>query len=51
MVVLTFLAARALTLDPWTPVVAAAVVAFWPRLVFSSAFVNNDNLAPSSERG
>jgi 4-amino-4-deoxy-L-arabinose transferase-like glycosyltransferase len=43
-VLLTFLAARLLSSDPWTPVVAAALVGFWPHLVFSFAFVNNDNL-------
>jgi 4-amino-4-deoxy-L-arabinose transferase-like glycosyltransferase len=43
-VLLTFLAARDITEDPWTPVVAASVVAFMPRFVFLSAFVTNDNL-------
>ena len=40
----TFLAIRTLTSDPWTPVVGAAIVAYWPRFVFLSAFVTNDNL-------
>lgn len=40
----TFLATRLMTTDPWTPVVAAAIVAFVPRFVFLSAFVTNDNL-------
>lgn len=44
-VLLTALAARRITADPWTPVVAAATVAFVPRFVFLSGVVNNDNLA------
>ncbi len=40
----TFLAARLITSDPWTPVVAASIVAFLPKFVFLSAFVTNDNL-------
>jgi hypothetical protein len=40
----TFLAARIITSDPWTPLVAAAFVGFLPRFVFLSAFVTNDNL-------
>lgn len=40
----TFLAARIITKDPWTPVVAASIIGFLPRFVFSSAFVTNDNL-------
>jgi Dolichyl-phosphate-mannose-protein mannosyltransferase len=43
-VLLTFLTARLVSTDPWTPVVAAAFVAFLPRFVFLSAFVTNDNL-------
>jgi Dolichyl-phosphate-mannose-protein mannosyltransferase len=43
-VLLTFLTARLVSTDPWTPVVAAAFVAFLPRFVFVSAFVTNDNL-------
>lgn len=31
--------------DPWTPVVAAAMVASVPKFVFLSGVVNNDNLA------
>jgi 4-amino-4-deoxy-L-arabinose transferase-like glycosyltransferase len=33
------------TLDRWTPVVAAATCAFVPKFVFVSGVVNNDNLA------
>lgn len=44
-ILLTYAAARLLTGDVWTPVVAAAVVAATPVFVFKSAFVNNDNLA------
>jgi Dolichyl-phosphate-mannose-protein mannosyltransferase len=40
----TFLAARILAKNPWTPVVAAAIIGFLPRFVFLSAFVTNDNL-------
>ena len=40
----TYLAARIVTDDPWTPVVAASIVAFVPRFVFLSAFLTNDNL-------
>jgi hypothetical protein len=40
----TFLAARIITKDPWTPVVAASIIGFLPRFVFLSAFVTNDNL-------
>jgi 4-amino-4-deoxy-L-arabinose transferase-like glycosyltransferase len=43
-VVMTFLAARLVARDQWTPVIAAAFVAFIPRFVFLSAFVTNDNL-------
>jgi len=43
-ILLTALAVRRLTSDPWTPVVAASIVAFTPRFVFLSAFVTNDNL-------
>jgi len=38
------LAARIIAKDPWTPVVAAAIIGFLPRFVFLSAFVTNDNL-------
>jgi hypothetical protein len=44
-VVLTAVAARRVSRDPWTPVVAAATVAFVPRFVFLCGVVNNDNLA------
>jgi hypothetical protein len=40
----TFLAARIVTKDPWSPVVAASIIGFIPRFVFLSAFVTNDNL-------
>jgi hypothetical protein len=43
-VFVVFLAIRRVSRDPWTPVVAAAVLAFLPRFVFLSAFVSNDNL-------
>ena len=43
-VLFTFLAVCTLTSDPWTSVVGAAIVAYWPRFVFLSAFVTNDNL-------
>jgi hypothetical protein len=42
---LTYLATRRLTRDPWTPVVAVALVACVPRFTFLSGVVNNDNLA------
>jgi hypothetical protein len=42
--VLTFFAVRLITSDPWTPVVAMAILASIPRFVFLSAFVTNDNL-------
>lgn len=44
VVLFTWAAARRLSTDPWTPVVAAAIVASIPKLVFVSAVVNNDNL-------
>ena len=40
----TYLAARIISKDPWTPVVAASIIGFLPRFVFLSAFVTNDNL-------
>ncbi len=43
-VLTVFLAIRRVSRDPWTPVVAAAMIAFLPRFVFLSAFVTNDNL-------
>jgi hypothetical protein len=39
-----YFAARLVTQDRWTPVVSAAIVAFFPRFMFMSAFVTNDNL-------
>jgi hypothetical protein len=42
---LTAATARLVSRDPWTPVVAAAVVAGVPKFVFLSGVVNNDNLA------
>ncbi len=39
-----FAAIRRASNDPWTPVVAAAMIAALPRFVFLSAFVTNDNL-------
>ena len=44
-IALTWLAVRCLSKDPWTPVIAAAIVAFVPRFVFLSGVINNDNLA------
>jgi 4-amino-4-deoxy-L-arabinose transferase-like glycosyltransferase len=44
LLVLTAAIARRISTDPWTPVVAAALVASVPRFVFTSAAVNNDNL-------
>jgi hypothetical protein len=44
VVLFTWAAARRLTTDPWTPVVAAAIVAGIPKFVFVSGVVNNDNL-------
>jgi 4-amino-4-deoxy-L-arabinose transferase-like glycosyltransferase len=43
-VIMSFLAARLMARDVWTPVIAAGLIAFLPRLVFLSAFVSNDNL-------
>jgi 4-amino-4-deoxy-L-arabinose transferase-like glycosyltransferase len=43
-VLVVFLAIRRVSRDPWTPLVAAAIIAFLPRFVFLSAFVTNDNL-------
>lgn len=42
---LTARAARAVSEDPWTPVVAAGLVAGVPKFGFLSAVVNNDNLS------
>jgi hypothetical protein len=47
----TAAAARQLSRNPWTPVVAAAVVAFTPRLIFLSGVVTNDNLANALAAG
>lgn len=44
-ILVTFAAVRLLTPDPWTPVVAASLVAFLPHFAFLSSFVTNDNLA------
>jgi hypothetical protein len=43
-ILLTFACARRLSKDPWTPVLAATIVAGVPRFVFLSAVINNDNL-------
>lgn len=41
----TYVAARRLSSHPWTPVVAAAIVAGVPKFVFVSGVVNNDDLS------
>jgi len=43
-VVVSYLAARLATRDRWTPVIAAAVVAFLPQFLIHAAYVTNDNL-------
>jgi hypothetical protein len=43
-VLFVYFSLRLVTRDRWTPVVAAAMVAFLPRFVFLSSFVTNDNL-------
>jgi 4-amino-4-deoxy-L-arabinose transferase-like glycosyltransferase len=43
-VLTAFLAARVVARDRWTPLIAAALVAFFPGFLFLSAFVTNDNL-------
>ena len=43
-VLFAYFSVRLITTDPWTPVVAASLVAFLPRFVFLSSFVTNDNL-------
>ena len=43
-IAMTFLAARLVSRDNWTPVIAAALVAFLPGFLFHSAFVTNDSL-------
>ena len=40
-----FAFARLMTDDPWTPILAALVVAVLPKFVFLSGVINNDNLA------
>lgn len=42
---LTYVAAKRISRDPWTPAVSAALIAGVPRFVFLSAVVNNDNLS------
>ena len=44
-ILLTAAAASRVSAHPWTPVVAAALVAGTPRFTFVSGVVNNDNLA------
>ena len=44
-ILLTAAAAGRVSAHPWTPVVAAALVAGTPRFTFVSGVVNNDNLA------
>ena len=44
-VLLTYFAGRRISRDPWTPVVAAAIVAGVPKFVFVSGLINNDNLS------
>ena len=44
-VVSAFALTRLLTDDPWSPVLAALVVAFIPKFAFLSGVINNDNLA------
>jgi hypothetical protein len=44
-VLLTAAAARRLSSDPWTPVVAAGLLCGVPKLAFLSGVVNNDNLS------
>ncbi len=44
-ILLTAAAARRLSDDPWSPVVAAAFVAGVPKFTFLSGVVNNDNLS------
>ena len=43
-VVMTFVIARLVARDAWTPSIAAALVAFLPQFVFLFASVRNDNL-------
>ena len=44
-ILFTAAAARTVARDRWTPVIAASIVAFVPRLISLSAAVTNDNLA------
>ena len=44
-VVSAFALTRLLTDDPWSPVLAALVVAFVPKFAFLSGVINNDSLA------
>jgi 4-amino-4-deoxy-L-arabinose transferase-like glycosyltransferase len=44
-VLLTYVAARRVTADRWTPVIAAAIVAGVPKFAFVSGVINNDNLS------
>lgn len=44
-ILLTYATASLVSMDQWTPIVAAAITAFWPKFVFLSGTVNNDNLA------
>jgi 4-amino-4-deoxy-L-arabinose transferase-like glycosyltransferase len=43
-IVISFLAARVVSRDRWTPVIAAAIVAALPSFIFHAGYVNNDNL-------
>ncbi|MGH9917575.1 MAG: glycosyltransferase family 39 protein, partial [Nitrososphaerales archaeon] len=43
-IIVSYFALRLITTDPWTPALAASLVAFLPRFVFLSSFVTNDNL-------
>ena len=43
-IIISYLAVRLVTRDPWTPVVAAGILAFIPRFIFLTAFVTNDAL-------
>lgn len=44
-IVFTYFAARKISQDEWTPVVAASIVAGVPKFIFLSGVVNNDNLS------
>lgn len=44
-ILLTYVAAKRISRDRWTPAVAAALVAGVPKFVFLSSVVNNDNLS------